>query len=178
MSNVDPTRLVADLIAGNRLTTPTVKPIEPEVRSGGYFPFCDLLKHDANVAEITELLADSTLLGALVIEWGYDVPFDKHEEFKNWLIVNEKQIAQYAPDDVSYRGTYAVSATSEKRSGLYRTIWSFRTVHALETFSDAMHTGSDFAQLVDQLCSYRDRDRGAESSQQIYQPVRCAHRFG
>ena len=48
MSNVDPTRLVADLIAGERLTTPTVKPIEPEVRSGGYFPFCDLLKHDVS----------------------------------------------------------------------------------------------------------------------------------
>ena len=45
MSNVDPTRLVTDLIAGERLTTPTVKPIEPEVRSGGFFPFCDLLKH-------------------------------------------------------------------------------------------------------------------------------------
>ena len=36
MSNVDPTRLVTDLIAGERLTTPTVKTIEPEVRSGGF----------------------------------------------------------------------------------------------------------------------------------------------
>ncbi|MCK1518161.1 hypothetical protein IVB22_37920 [Bradyrhizobium sp. 190] len=178
MSNVDPTLLVADLIAGNQLTTPTVKPIDPEVRSGGYFPFCDLLKHDASPGEITQLLADSTLLGALVIEWGYDVPFDKHDEFKTWLIDNEKKIVTYQPEDVRYRGTYAVSATSEKRSGLYRTIWSFRTLHALETFSDAMHDGSDFAQLVNKLCDFRDRDRGADSSQQIYQPVRCAHRFG
>ncbi|OCK53693.1 hypothetical protein [Bradyrhizobium sp. LMTR 3] len=178
MSNVDPTRLVADLIAGERLTTPTVKPIEPEVRSGGYFPFCDLLKHDANQSEITQFLADSTLLGALVIEWGYDVPFDKHDEFKNWLITNEAKLAASAPEYVRYRGTYAVSATSEKHSGLYRTIWSFKTLHDLETFSDAMHAKSTFADLVDELCAFRDRDRGADNSQQIYQPVRCAHRFG
>ena len=81
-------------------------------------------------AEIQQLLADSVLLGALVIEWGYDVPFNKHEEFKNWLIINEaKIVAVCNQTDVSYRGTYAVSATSEKHSGLYRTIWSFKTLH-------------------------------------------------
>jgi hypothetical protein len=175
MSNVDPTRLVADLIAGQRLTTPTVKPIEPEVRSGGYFPFCDLLKHGEG-ADISQLVADSNLLGALVIEWGYDVPFNKHEDFKSWLIRNEADIVKYQPTDVHYRGTYAVSATSEKHSGLYRTIWSFKTLQALDTFSDIMHSGSDFARLVDELSAFRDR--GADSSQQIYQPVRCAHRFG
>jgi len=177
MSNVDPTLLSANLIAGERLTPPTVKPIEPEVRSGGFFPFCDLLKHGEG-ADLTQLLGNSTLLGALVIEWGYDVPFDKHDDFKGWLIRNEAEIVKYQPKDIYYRGTYAVSATSEKRSGLYRTIWSFTTLHALETFSDAMHTGSDFARLVDELCSYRDRERGADNSQQMYQPVRCAHRFG
>ncbi|MDE5455067.1 hypothetical protein GWE18_19910 [Bradyrhizobium sp. CSA112] len=177
MSNVDPTRLVADLIAGERLTTPTVKPIEPEVRSGGYFPFCDLLKHSAG-ADTDQLVADSVLLGALVIEWGYDVPFNKHEDFKTWLVTKEAQIVAEQPTGVYYRGTYAVSATSEKHSGLYRTIWSFRTLAALETFSDSIHTGSEFARLVNELCSYRDRERGADSSQEIYQPVRCAHRFG
>ncbi|WP_028350334.1 hypothetical protein [Bradyrhizobium murdochi] len=177
MSNVDPTRVVADLVAGERLTTPTVKPIEPEVRSGGFFPFCDLLKHGEG-ADLSQLVADSTLLGALVIEWGYEVPFDKHEEFKAWLIRNEADIVKYQPDGVRYRGTYAVSATSEKHSGLYRTIWSFNTLLALDTFSDAMHSKSDFARLVDELNAFRDRDRGADSSQQMYQPVRCAHRFG
>ena len=41
-----------------------------------------------------------------------------------------------------------------------------------------MHTGSGFAELVDELSAFRDRERGADSSQQIYQPVRCAHRLG
>jgi hypothetical protein len=178
MSNVDPTRLITDLIAGERLTTPTVKPIEPEVRSGGYFPFCDLLKHGEGEEEIHQFLEDSVLLGALVIEWGYDIPFNKHEEFKTWLIAYEAKIVAEQPKDVRYRGTYAVSATSEKHSGLYRTIWSFRTLHALESFGDSMHTGSEFARLVDELSAFRDRERGADTSQQIYQPVRCAHRFG
>ena len=178
MSNVDPTRLVTDLIAGQRLTTPTVKPIEPEVRSGGFFPFCDLLKHGEGEGEIEQFLQDSVLLGALEIEWGYDIPFNKHDDFKAWLIAYEARIVASQPKDVRYRGTYAVSATSEKHSGLYRTIWSFRTLQALETFSDAIHTGSEFAQLVDQLSAFRDRERGADNSQQFYQPVRCAHRLG
>jgi hypothetical protein len=178
MSNVDPTRPVTNLIAGERLTTPSVKPIEPEVRSGGYFPFCDLLKHGEGHEEIEHLLQDSVLLGALVIEWGYDVSFNKHEDFKKWLIANEASMVAAQPKDVTYRGTYAVSATSEKHSGLYRTIWSFRTLHALESFDAEMHTASAFARLVADLSAFRDRERGADNSQQIYQPVRCAQRFG
>jgi hypothetical protein len=178
MSNVDPTQLVADLVTGERLTTPTVRSIEPEVRSGGIFPFCDLLKHGEGKGDVEQLLEDSVLLGALVIEWGYDVPFARHDEFKAWLIANEAKIAEQVPDGVTYRGTYAVSATSEKHSGLYRTIWGFTTLAALDTFSDAMHTGSVFAGLVNDLNAFRDRDRGAEHSQQMYQPVRCAIRYG
>ena len=178
MSNVDSTQLVTNLIAGERLTSPSVRPIEPEVRSGGIFPFCDLIKHGEGKADIEKLLADSVLLGALVIEWGYNVPFDRHDDFKAWLIDNEVNIANAVPKDVTYRGTYAVSASSEKHSGLYRTIWGFTTLHALETFSDEMHTGSTFARLVADLNAFRDRDRGAEYSQQIYQPVRCAVRYG
>ena len=177
MSNQSP-GLVYDLIAGEKLAPPTVTSIEPEVRSGGFFPFCDLIKHGEGQQEIVALLDDNVLLGALVIEWGYDVPFNKHANFKKWLIANEKQLSEVTPPDISYRGTYAVSATSEKGSGLYRTIWAFRTLGALERFSEEMHSGSTFARLVHDLCEYRDRDRGAANSQQMYQPVRCAERLG
>ncbi|MET0219220.1 MAG: hypothetical protein ABW213_01035 [Tardiphaga sp.] len=177
MSN-GPSGLVFGLIAGQTLAPPTVTPIEPEVRSGGFFPFCDLIKHGEGQKEIIALLDDSVLLGALVIEWGYDVPFKKHDDFKTWLIANERQLSEVAPDGVSYRGTYAVSATSEKGSGLYRTIWAFRTLAALSVFSEEMHSGSDFARLVHDLSDYRDRERGAANSQQMYQPVRCAERLG
>ena len=178
MSNVDPTRLVTNLIAGERLTTPSVRSIEPEVRSGGIFPFCDLLKHGEGKGEIEKLLNDSVLLGTLVIEWGYDVPFSRHDDFKKWLIVNEASIAAAVPPDVTYRGTYAVSATSEKNSGLYRTIWAFTKLSALGSFEDELSSGSAFARLVDDLNAFRDRDRGANYSQQIYQPARCALRYG
>ena len=178
MSNIDSIQLVTNLIAGERLTSPSIKPIEPEVRTGVTFPFCDLIKHGEGKADIEKLLADSALLGALVIEWGYNVPFNQHNAFKKWLIDNEAKIADAVPKDVTYRGTYAVSVSSEKHSGLYRTIWGFTTLHALETFGDEMHTGSTFAQLVVDLNAFRDRDRGAEYSEQIYQPVRCALRYG
>lgn len=178
MANIEPSGLAASLIGGETLVPPTVAAIEPEVRSGGFFPFCDLLKHGEGKQEIESLLNDSVLLGALVIEWGYDVPFNKHDEFRKWLIANEQKLDQVTPEGVTYRGTYAVSSTSEKGSGLYRTIWAFRTLAALQTFNDAMHAGTDFARLIHDLSSYRDRERGAANSQQIYQPVRCADRLG
>src|SRR5262245_34162078 len=120
MSNIDS---ITSLIAGERLTSPSIKPIEPEVRTGVNFSFCDLLKHGEGKADIEKLRAYSALLGALVIEWGYNVPFDRHDAFKKWLIDNELKIAEAVPKDVTYRGTYAVSVSSEKHSGLYRTIW-------------------------------------------------------
>lgn len=178
MSNIDPSGLVSSLVASEKLTPPTVTSIEPEVRSGGFFPFCDLIKHGEGPREIEDLLNESVLLGSLVIEWGYDVPFNKHVDFKKWLIANESKLNDVTPDGITYRGTYAVSATSEKGSGLYRTIWAFRTLRALEVFNDEMHSGSDFSRLIHDLCDYRDRDRGAANSQQIYQPVRCADRLG
>jgi hypothetical protein len=178
MSNLESSGLAASLITGGRLAPPTVAALEPEVRSGGFFPFCDLLKHGEGRQEIENLLDQSVLLGSLVIEWGYDVPFNKHDEFRKWLIANEQKLDQVTPDGVTYRGTYAVSSTSEKGSGLYRTIWAFRTLSGLQAFNDEMHSGSDFARLIHDLSGYRDRERGAAASQQIYQPVRCADRLG
>lgn len=179
MTDIDAMRLISNLVAVETLTIPSIKSIEPEVRSGGMFPFCDLLKHGERQEETEGLLRDSVLLGAIVIEWGYDVPFHKHDDFKKWLITNEVNIVAAQPLDVTYRGTYAVSASSEKHSGLYRTIWAFRTIRALEFFDAEMHDPkSAFARLIADLNAFRDRDRGADYSQQIYQPVRCAQRFG
>src|SRR3954470_7643580 len=114
MNNNDASELVTSLVASEKLTPPTVTSIEPEVRSGGFFPFCDLIKHGEGQQEIEDLLNESVLLGSLVIEWGYDVPFNKHADFKKWLIANESKLADVTPDGITYRGTYAVSASSEK----------------------------------------------------------------
>jgi len=174
MSDVDPVRLVEKLSAGERLVTPAVRPIDPEVRSGGLVPFCDLLKHDANQAEVQQLLDNSVLLGSLVIEWGYDVLFERHDEFKAWLIDNEAALAAAVPPGVTYRGTYIVTVSTDKHGGFYRTIWGFRTLSALDSFADSIHSGSPFAELVSKLNSFRDRVRSRDYSQQYYQPVRCA----
>ena len=177
MSNVDPTRLVTNLIAAERLTTPSVDRTRGGIRRD--LPFFVISSSMVKAkARSNSCSRTAYLLGTLVIEWGYDVPFNRHDDFKKWLIANEASIAAAVPPDVTYRGTYAVSATSEKNSGLYRTIWAFTTLRALENFDDEMSSGSAFARLIADLNAFRDRERGTDYSQQIHQPARCAHRYG
>ena len=51
-------------------------------------------------------------IAPLVVEWGYDVEYERARQFQRWLHDNEPAIASSAPAGVSYRGTYAVFATA------------------------------------------------------------------
>ncbi|HEX5327118.1 MAG TPA: hypothetical protein VFW75_10660 [Acetobacteraceae bacterium] len=120
----------------------------------------------------------SLFIAPLVIEWGYDVEYDRARQFQRWLQDNEPALASSAPKGVTYRGTYAVFAESDLSLGSYRTVWGFDSFDGLQ----AMHglcsqAGSQFARLVDELNSFRDRRIGAGSSQQIYQPAAQALRI-
>jgi len=93
------------------------------------------------------------------------------------LIANEASIAA-CRQTLPTAALMQFQQLAKKNSGLYRTIWAFTTLRALENFDDEMSSGSAFTRLIADLNAFRDRERGADYSQQIYQPARCAHRYG
>jgi hypothetical protein len=171
---------------GGRLSEPSVKPIEPEIRSGGTFLFQDPFhptepkdKQDA----VRRLRDQGAALGNCIIEWGYDVDRVNARRFRRWLEDNELKIVSTLKEGLSdgakYLGTYAVFSTTEKHTGNYRTIWSFNSFEGVQKFNALMEDEkSMLAQLIGELYDgFRDHSQGAGQSQQIYQPAVSTHRL-
>jgi hypothetical protein len=174
-------RLIGLVRNAGALEPPRVDPVDPEIRSGATFLFRDPLKRGVP-AEDQELLKSGIekggLIGTIVIEWGYDVPNEKGKRFRRWLLDNEADIVAAQPEGVRYKGTYAVFSSTERESGQYRTIWAYDSFAALQDLGERLaDEGSRFAQLVEQLNSFRDRERGAAYSQQVLQPAAAVHRL-
>lgn len=112
-----------------------------------------------------------SLLGPIVVEFGYDIV--DHDRFQRFLAFYEQALADSAPNGVRYRGTYVVNLSTEKSAGQYRTLWSFRSVNALNRIGAALKPGigiNQFGALMKRFRSLVDDRPGAGRSQQIYQP--------
>lgn len=118
----------------------------------------------------------SLFVGAVVIEWGFDVPKDKADGFHQWLIENEKALADECPAGVHYRGTYGVFAQSDRDLGVYRTVWAFDSLATMELLGKAVAEASPFGLRLQGLTAFRDESQGAGRSQQIYHPAATAQR--
>lgn len=156
------------------LDRPSVGLLEPEIRSGDKFLLRDPFAGKADTTgpgnRARERTKQNRAVGAIVVEWGYDVADDKLTPFMDWLAANEISLLDPAtpPKGVRYRGTYSVFSSSEKNSGQFRTIWSYQEFGDLDSLSDEYEGGSQFASLTRQLRSFADNSPGANRSQQIY----------
>lgn len=117
-----------------------------------------------------------SLLGPIVVEFGYDIVKTGSGEakFDRFLSYYEPAMAEFAPNGVRYRGTYVVNLSTEKTAGDYRTIWSFRSVAALNRIGAALQSTAGinpFGALMKRFRSHVDDSPGAGKSQQIYQPA-------
>lgn len=157
--------LATQLMRGQRwATAPKVSPLRSDIRSGENF----LIATSGNLPEL--------FIGAVVVEWGFEVPRDKAASFHTWLSENETSLASECPAGVQYRGTYGVFAQSERTLGSYRTVWSFASLAALELLAREVAEGSSFGNRVQALTAFRDESIGASRSQQIYHPAANAQR--
>ena len=112
------------------------------------------------------------LLAPIVAEFGYDIRKDKETEFQDFLAFYEQILADQAPSGVRYRGTYLVNMSTEKTAGNYRTIWTFRSVNALNRIGAALESQDNisvFAATLKRFRSLVEDSPGAGRSQQIYQ---------
>ena len=172
---------------GSPLTEPSVKPIEPEIRSGGTFlfqhPFGPSVPPEQQ-ERMRYLREKGASIGNCIIEWGYDVDRGRAKEFHRWLKDNEPTIVAGLSEgklegEVRYLGTYAVFSTTEKNSGNYRTLWAFNSFEGMQQFNALITDESSvlsriFTELYD---NFRDNSRGAGQSQQIYQPAVTSYRL-
>ena len=166
---------------GDALDPASVDPVVAEVRSGVEFLFRDARKRGVPAdqqAVIDDAIGAGTLLAPFVVEWGFDVPYDRADQFRRWLLDNESRIARSSPAGVSYRGTYALSVGSNREAGQYRTIWTFESFNALQNLGGEVgDPTSDFTSLLREFGSFRDRERGAPQTTQFFVPAAGSHRI-
>jgi hypothetical protein len=156
--------VLALLSDGGPIPPPTVSEVVSVIRSGDSF----LIGPPGPVPTAPA----GMFIAPLVVEWGYDVEYDRARQFQRWLQDNEPALANSTPAGVSYRGTYAVFAESDLSLGSYRTVWGFDSFDAMQSMHvDCSQPGSQLGRLVDELNSFRDRRIGAGRSQQFYQPA-------
>jgi hypothetical protein len=175
MSEQQDPSIVAHLQAlvrrAGRLEAPSVGLLRPEIRSGDKFllrdPFAGKASTNGTGAQAGEWL-EKEAVGAIVIEWGFDVAPANLVKFMEFLTANEGAMLDARPRGVRYRGTYSVFSSTEKRMGQFRTVWSYRTFGDLNALSDEFEQPTPFATLVKQLRSFADESAEAGRSQQIY----------
>lgn len=178
MTDKFPLDRLIDLVGVPEAAPPRVDSVEVHVRSDAQFLFRDPLKRGTR-SEVQDAIAaavkDGWMLGTFVLEWGYDVKDGMIGQFHAWLQSHEKHIVDSQPDGAFYRGTYGVFSTSEKRSGRYRTVWTFASFAGMQEFGSRLaDKDAPFTQLITDLMGFMDRRPGAGTSQQIYQPAQGA----
>jgi len=152
--------------AQRSLDPPSVDRVQPQVRSGANVP--------ALSGQRSKVTDDQRLVGNVVIEWGYDIPRSRLDEFQNLLATLEPRIADNLPAGLAYSGSFAVFSSSEKGSGRYRTIWTISQVERLGALGEAEQEASwpDSAQFIRELRDLWDPQGGwSESMYQIIDPT-------
>ena len=143
------------------LKAPHLAEMRFEVRTVGFpAPFCEMKK---GVADI---------VGCLLVEWGYDVPTERRQDFHSFLLEAENALVgpDVLPSGARYLGTYIVTAGQTKDFGSYRTIWGFADYEALGKFSQMRaEQGSALAQALNGLRQFLDPQGDLVQSVSIYQ---------
>lgn len=161
----DPADLAAAVLQNQGwASAPSVSRLRTDVRSGENF----LIATSGSLPPL--------FIGAVVMEWGFEVAREQSEGFHTWLQANEQALAAECPAGVRYCGTYGVFAQSEMSLGGYRTVWAFDSLAAMEALSGEVAAGGSFGKRVGELTGFRDERIGAARSQQIYHPAATAVR--
>jgi hypothetical protein len=178
MTDEFPLDRLIGLVQAPDAVPPSVDRVEVRVRSDAQFLFRDPLKRGVS-SEVQDAIGgavkDGWMLGTFVVEWGFDVKDGMIAQFHAWLQNHEQHIVDSQPEGVSYRGTYGVFSTTEKRTGRYRTIWTFASFAGMQEFGHRLaDKDAPFTQLMADLVGFWDRRPGAGTSQQIYPPAQGA----
>jgi hypothetical protein len=137
-------------------TAPTIQALVPEIRSNDEHPIRPL---DAAIDYV---------IGAIVIEWTFGVPYSKVPAFHKFLKDKEKFIAnavQSAPG-VQYLGTYWVVSMGPSH---YRTLWAYDSKDAIAGLNTLLQSSKNLFDAVKRLRSHWADDPSRQEL--MYQPA-------
>lgn len=173
--------LIARLHRQGSTATPAVEPLEPVIRSGDQFILSDPEKRGSTAETqdtIRNCVRDGILIGTFVEEWGFSVPRDKSARFRRWLLDNEGRLSAAQPEEVHYKGTYAVVYGSDPAAGNYRTIWVFDSMRGFQNMGAAMaREDSTFSRLIHEMVTFSETSLSFGQSKQLLQPAAASHRI-
>src|SRR6185436_15858525 len=114
---------------------------------------------------------DSSLdyvIGSIIIEWTFGVPYPKVPTFHKFLKDKEKFIANTVRDapGVKYFGTYWVVSMG---SSHYRTLWAYESKDSIAGLNALLQTSKNLFDAVKQLRSYWADDPSRQEL--MYQPA-------
>lgn len=148
------------LRAGGRVPPASVTPLVSVVRSGEQFLILPPPGDEPS----------ASVLGRIVLEWGYEVPRDRHAAFLAFIGENHGALSVSPVEGLRYLGTYAVFQQSERSLGSFRTLWDLERLGQLEEMTARVaDPKDDWGGLVKTLMGFRDPDYAAGRSQVILQ---------
>jgi hypothetical protein len=109
-------------------------------------------------------------LGRILVEWGYEVPKDKHGAFQAFLKSAHATLRAPSVAGVEYLGTYTVFQQSDRKLGSFRSIWGYQNLSQMEQMTAKVADPNDaWGKAVKELMQFRDSDYTAGRSQVILQ---------
>jgi hypothetical protein len=135
---------------------PSIEAIVPEIRSNDEFPIRPL---DPSIDYV---------IGPIVIEWTFGVPYSKVPAFHKFLKDKEKFIAnavQSAPG-VQYLGTYWVTSMGPSH---YRTLWVYNSKEAIAGLNSLLQGSKNLFDAVKRLRLHWAED--PHRQELLYQPA-------
>lgn len=135
---------------------PSIQALVPEIRSNDEHPIRPL---DATIDYV---------IGAIVVEWTFGVPYSKVPTFHKFLKDKEKFIAnavQSAPG-VQYLGTYWVVSMGPSH---YRTLWAYDSKDAIAGLNTLLQSSKNLFDAVKRLRGFWADDPSRQEL--MYQPA-------
>ena len=158
---LDPAAIAEALLrAGGRVPPASVTPLVSVVRSGEQFLILPPPGDEPS----------ASVLGRIILEWGYEVPRARHEDFIRFISEKHGTLSVSPVEGLRYLGTYAVFQQSERSLGSFRTLWDLERLGQLEDMTARVaDPKDDWGATVKELMAFRDSDYTAGRSQVIMQ---------
>ena len=107
---------------------------------------------------------------ALISVWAFHVKEGKEEEFKTWLADHEERLAEVAPKDHEYLGTY-VPVWGYTGERICRQLWRYASGGPFDPRSAVKSSAPEYVRLIRELLDFVDSERESDEHFTLYRSL-------